>query len=180
MKKTAFPIRTVQTLATIVLIGVVAATQGTNDKPGDAAERMTAVATGIIDKYLTPAVCSYSPTFCAKHQLQARGIQSYLATAGTMLAGVLGVILMKIKILIVLTLISTIVGKLLLFYAFLKSDHFHHYSHKPHHVPFVKYTKDKYFIKHSPHVHSQDVVVDDHGHSPYSNPHLSGISYYKR
>lgn len=137
---------------------------------------------------------------------EGRGIQSYLATAGTMFAGVLGIILTKIKILVVLSLVSTVVGKLLLLYAYLKSDHHHHHDYHSHghhghhhhhghghhhHVPYVKYTRDKYFIKHTPishHSHDAAAVVDSpspspyHSHSPsasYSSP-SGGVSYYKR
>lgn len=114
---------------------------------------------------------------------ESRGIQSYLATAGTMFAGVLGIILMKIKILVVLSLITTIIGKMLLFYAFIKAydPHSHHHVHKSH-APFVKYTRDKYYIKHAPSEHNHDVIIEpDHHHTPYrGHQPLGGVSYYKR
>ncbi|XP_050521642.1 uncharacterized protein LOC126894567 [Daktulosphaira vitifoliae] len=181
------PIRAVLTVATfwILVLGVNAAEEATNTtfekstNSQDMTVNVTAAAMRFVESYVVPTVCNYSPEFCARHHLQSRGIQSYLATAGTMLAGVMGIILMKMKILVILTLMSTIIGKMLLFYAFLKSDHYHHHSHKPHHsVPYVKYTKDKYYIKHSPHLSSHDAVVEDIGHSPYSSPQSSGVSYY--
>lgn len=119
---------------------------------------------------------------------ESRGIQSYLATAGTMFAGILGVMMTKIKILVILSLMTTIIGKMLLFYAFLKFHHYepHHYHHNKahHHVPFVKYTKDKYYIKNTPTEHNHDVIVDHethHNQSPYRGHTPSGgVSYYKR
>lgn len=117
---------------------------------------------------------------------ESRGIQSYLATAGTLFAGVLGVMMTKIKILVILSLMTTIIGKILLFYAFLHSHHpssSHYHHHKPHHhVPFVKYTRDKYYIKNTPTEHSHDVIVDhDSHHTPYHGQRPSGgVSYYKR
>jgi hypothetical protein len=159
---------------------------------------VTAIAARFIKDYVTPTLCSYSPDFCAKHQLQSRDIKSYLATAGTMFAGVLGVMISKISLLIVLSVMSTVIGKLLLLYALFKSSpHHDHYKYKSayHHAqPFVKYTKDKYYIKHTPSIHSHDVVVDSptehsspyYEHSPYvleSSVHdhkLKGVSYYKR
>lgn len=164
----------------------------------DAGINVTAIAARLIKDYVTPTICSYSPEFCAKHQLQSRGIQSYLATAGTLLAGVLGVIMTKITVLIALSLFSTGIGKMLLIYALFKSgSHHHHPNYKSahHHAqPFVKYTKDKYYIRNTPSVHSHDVIVDSPpGHSsPYhsysppileSSVHdhkLKGVSYYKR
>lgn len=130
---------------------------------------------------------------------ESRNIKSYLATAGTLFAGVLGVMLTKISLLIALSVLSTVIGKMLLLYALFKTgpphhDH-HNYKSAHHHAqPFVKYTKDKYYIKNSPSVHSHDVVVDSppehespyHAHSPYvleSSVHdhkLKGVSYYKR
>ncbi|XP_022171087.1 uncharacterized protein LOC111034265 [Myzus persicae] len=155
---------------------------------------VTAVAARFIKDYVTPTLCSYSPGFCAKHQLQSRDIKSYLATAGTLFAGALGVMMTKISLLIVLSVLSTVIGKMLLLYALFKTPpHHNHHSYKSahHHAqPFVKYTKDKYYIKNSPSVHSHDVVVDSppehHEHSPYvleSAVHdhkLKGVSYYKR
>lgn len=112
---------------------------------------------------------------------ESRGIQSYLATAGTLFAGALGIIMTKIKILVILSVMTTVIGKLLLLYAFLKSEHFHQHSHhKAHHVPFVKYTKDKYYIKQTPPEHSHDVIVDSPHNSPYQGHSPSGVSYYKR
>lgn len=150
--------------------------------------------------------------------VDSRGIQSYLATAGTMFAGTLGVMMSKITILIVLSLVSMIVGKMLLFYAFLTSKHHHHHGHHDHvshyghhihphhhgyhhgyhhkhshghhhHVPYVKYTKDKYYIKHTPSESSHDALVESSQPSlSYQSPSLpstgslgsSGVSYYKR
>lgn len=132
---------------------------------------------------------------------ESRDMKSYLATAGTMFAGVLGVMISKISLLIVLSVMSTVIGKLLLLYALFKTsphhDHHDHYKYKSayHHAqPFVKYTKDKYYIKNTPSIHSHDVVVDSptehsspyYEHSPYvleSSIHdhkLKGVSYYKR
>jgi len=131
---------------------------------------------------------------------ESRDIKSYLATAGTLFAGVLGVMLTKITVLIVLSVLSTVIGKMLLLYALFKTGHPHHDHHSyksAHHnaQPFVKYTKDKYYIKHSPTVHSHDTVADSppeyeaspyHAHLPYaleSTVHdhkLKGVSYYKR
>lgn len=125
---------------------------------------------------------------------ESRGIQSYLATAGTLFAGVLGIMLSKITLLIVLGVMSTVIGKLLLLYALSKaaSPHHHHPDYKStfyHPQPYVKYTKDKYFIKNTPSVHSHDVIVDSspepyspyHAHSPpYLDHKQKGVSYYKR
>jgi len=127
---------------------------------------------------------------------ESRDIKSYLATAGTLFAGVLGVMLTKISLLIVLSVLSTVIGKMLLLYALFKTaPHHDHHSYKSAHhnaQPFVKYTKDKYYIKHSPTLHSHDVVVDSPSeqespyHSPYSlestvhDHKLKGVSYYKR
>ncbi|KAF0750941.1 Uncharacterized protein FWK35_00036545 [Aphis craccivora] len=157
---------------------------------------VTAIAARLINDYVTPTICSVSPEFCAKHQLQSRGIQSYLATAGTLLAGVLGVIMTKISLLIALSLLSTVIGKMLLFYALFKTGPPHPYYKAAHHhaQPFVKYTKDKYYIKNTPSVHNHDVIVDSppehsspyHAYSPSildSSVHdhkLKGVSYYKR
>jgi len=174
----------------------VSKTNVQNVAPDEAEINVTAIAARLINDYVTPTVCSYSPEFCAKHQLQSRGIQSYLATAGTLLAGVLGVIMTKITVLIALSLLSTVIGKMLLVYAFFKTDPHHHYpnykSAHHHAQPFVKYTKDKYYIKNTPSVHSHDVVVDSpsehsspyHAYSPSvvdSSVHdhkLKGVSYY--
>jgi len=175
----------------------VSETNVQNVVPEEAGINVTAIAARLINDYVTPTVCSYSPEFCAKHQLhESRGIQSYLATAGTLLAGVLGVIMTKITVLIALSLLSTVIGKLLLVYALFKSGSHHHYpSYKSAHhnaEPFVKYTKDKYYIKNTPSIHNHDVVVDSpseysspyHAYSPSildSSVHshkLKGVSYY--
>ncbi|XP_025205272.1 uncharacterized protein LOC112601729 [Melanaphis sacchari] len=168
-----------------------------NVVPAEAGIDMNAVAVRLINDYVTPTVCSYSSEFCAKNQLQSRGIQSYLATAGTLLAGVLGVIMTKISILIALSILSTVIGKMLLVYALFKSDPHHHLPHyKAAHYnahPLVKYTKDKYYIKNTPSIHNHDLIVDSP--SEYSSPYvyspsvlestvhdqkLKGVSYYKR
>lgn len=160
---------------------------------------VSAIAARFIKDYVTPTLCSYSPGFCAKHQLESRDMKSYLATAGTLFAGVLGVILTKITVLIVLSVLSTVIGKMLLLYALFKTGpHHDHPSYKSAHYnahPLVKYTKDKYYIKNSPSVHSHDVLVDsppEHDASPYiaHSPYilesavhdhkLKGVSYYKR
>lgn len=119
-----------------------------------------------------------------------------MATAGTLFAGALGVMMTKITVLIVLSVLSTVIGKMLLLYALFKTGpHHDHYKYKSahHHAqPFVKYTKDKYYIKNTPSVHSHDVVVDSPPEhvSPYHSPYvlesavhdhkLKGVSYYKR
>lgn len=114
---------------------------------------------------------------------ESRGIQSYLATAGTMFAGILGIILTKIKILVVLSVLTTIFVKMLLLAFFIKpeyydnSNFYHHYKDN-YHAPSIKYTKAKY--KNNPSDYSYD-VIEDLEHSPYhSHKPLGGVTYYKR
>lgn len=144
---------------------------------------VTVIAARFLGEYVTPMMCTYAPDYCTKHELHSsRGIQSYLATAGTLFAGVLGIILTKIKILVIVSLMTMVIGKMLLFYAFLKTDLHHHHSKPHHHVPFVKYTKDKYYIKHTPTEHNHDVFVESESptiHSPYYGHQSGGVSYYR-
>jgi hypothetical protein len=48
----------------------VSETNVQNIVPDEAGINVTAIAARLINDYVTPTVCSYSPEFCAKHQLR--------------------------------------------------------------------------------------------------------------
>lgn len=84
----------------------------------------------------------------------ARGPKDLIAIISTLLATLLGAILVKLNVLIVLSLISVGIGKLLLFVFALKLPLF---AHKTHQQPQIVYEKVYY-----PH-HHHDRSGDDAG-----------------
>ncbi len=84
---------------------------------------------------------SFSHKFSSKNghclilgEFEARGPKDLIAIISTMLATLLGAILVKLNVLIVLSVISVGIGKLLLLVLSLKSQIF---THKPHQQPIV-------------------------------------------